>query len=202
VINDLDRIATPIRTYRALSRYRVAALVDVEDLALMRRIDELYMAWRFLGPRRMAAMLRSERRRVNRERVRRLMRRVGIAALGPKPRTTTPAPGHAIYPDLLREMVIDRPHRVWAAHITYIPSGRGFLYLVAVMTGPAGRCWHGSCRTRWTTRAASRGWRRRWCALAGRRSFNTDKGSQFTSAAFAGTLAAAGVRISMDWRGR
>jgi hypothetical protein len=102
-------------------------------LSLIRRIDELYMAWPFLGSRRMAAMLRLEGRLVNRSRVRRLMRRIEIAALGPKPRTSTPARGHEIHPYLLREMLIDRPNQVWSADITYIPIGRGFLYLVAVM---------------------------------------------------------------------
>src|SRR4249919_3384195 len=81
----------------------------------------------------MTAMLRGEGLEVNRKRVRRLMRIMGIAALGPKPRTTKPAPGHEIYPYLLRDLVIDRPNQVWAADITYIPIGRGFLYLVAVM---------------------------------------------------------------------
>jgi putative transposase len=106
---------------------------DDGDLALMRRIDALFMAWPFLGSRRMTAMLRGEGLTVNRKRVRRLMRIMGIAALGPKPRTTKPAPGHEIYPYLLRDLVIDRPNQVWAADITYIPIGRGFLYLVAII---------------------------------------------------------------------
>src|SRR5512134_2376759 len=106
---------------------------DDGDLALMRRIDALFMAWPFLGSRRMTAMLRGEGLTVNRKRVRRLMRIMGIAALGPKPRTTRPAPGHKIYPYLLRDLVIDRPNQVWAADITYIPIGRGFLYLVAII---------------------------------------------------------------------
>jgi putative transposase len=81
----------------------------------------------------MTAMLRAEGLTVNRKRVQRLMRLMGIEALGPKPRTTKPAPGHKIFPYLLREMVIDRPNQVWAADITYIPMGRGFLYLVAIL---------------------------------------------------------------------
>ena len=152
----------------------------------MRRIDELFMAWPFLGSRRMTAMLRAEGLTVNRKRVQRLMRRMGIAALGPKPRTTKPAPGHKIFPYLLRDLVIDRPNQVWAADITYIPIGRGFLYLVAVID--------------WASRAVL-AWRLSntmdvaFCvdaleeALArfGRPEiFNTDQGSQFTSAAFTG----------------
>jgi putative transposase len=147
-------------------------------------------------------MLRAEGLMVNRKRVQRLMRRMGIAALGPKPRTTKPAPGHRIFPYLLRDLVIDRPNQVWAADITYIPIGRGFLYLVAIID--------------WASRAVL-AWRLSntmdvaFCvdaldeALArfGRPEiFNTDQGSQFTSAAFTGRLAGAGIRISMDGRGR
>jgi putative transposase len=106
---------------------------DDDDLAMMRRIDELFTAWPFLGSRRITAMLRTEGHVVNRKRVRRLMRKMGIAALGPKPRTTKPAPGHKIFPYLLRGLAIERPNQVWCADITYIPIGRGFLYLVAVM---------------------------------------------------------------------
>ena len=106
---------------------------DDDDLTLMRRIDALFTSWPFLGSRRMTAMLRTEGHGINRKRVQRLMRRMGIAALGPKPRTTKPAPGHKIFPYLLRGLAIERPNQVWCADITYIPIGRGFLYLVAVM---------------------------------------------------------------------
>jgi putative transposase len=168
----------------------------------MRRIDELFMAWPFLGSRRMAALLNAEGNPVNRKRVQRLMRRMGIAALGPRPRTTKPAPGHKVFPYLMRGLTIDRPNQVWAADITYVPIGRGFLYLVAVID--------------WASRAVL-AWRlsntmdTAFCVSAleeamarfGRPEiFNTDQGSQFTSAAFTGTLAASGIRISMDGRGR
>jgi putative transposase len=127
---------------------------------------------------------------------------MGIEALGPKPRTSKPAPGHRIYPYLLRDMTIERPNQVWAADITYIPIGRGFLYLVAVID--------------WASRAVL-SWRlsntmdASFCLAAldealaryGRPEiFNTDQGSQFTAAAFTGALLEAGVRISMDGRGR
>jgi putative transposase len=182
--------------------YRSRCPANDNDLALMRRLDELFTAWPFLGSRRMTAMLRAEEQVINRKRVQRLMRRMGIAALGPKPRTTKPAPGHQIFPYLLRGMVIDRPNQVWAADITYIPLGRGFLYLVAIID--------------WASRAVL-SWRLSntmdvsFCVAALEEAlarfgtpaiFNTDQGSQFTSAAFTGTLAAAGVRISMDGRGR
>jgi putative transposase len=177
--------------------YRAPRRVNGGDLALT-----LFTAWPFLGSRRMALMLDANGQPINRKRMQRLMRRMGIAALGPKPRTTKPAPGHKIFPYLLRNLAIDRPNQVWAADITYVPIGRGFLYLVAVMD--------------WASRAVL-AWRLSntmdvsFCvgaleeALArfGRPEiFNTDQGSQFTSTAFTGTLAAAGIRISMDGRGR
>jgi putative transposase len=130
------------------------------------------------------------------------MRRMGIAALGPKPRTTKPAPGHKIFPYLLRNLVIERPNHVWAADITYVPIGRGFLYLVAIID--------------WASRAVL-AWRLsntmdvRFCLAALEEAlarfgkpeiFNTDQGSQFTSGDFTGMLATAGIRISMDGRGR
>ena len=182
--------------------YRPPVPANDNDLALMRRIDELFTAWPFLGSRRMTAMLRAEGHAVNRKRVQRLMRKMGIAALGPKPRTTKPAPGHKIFPYLLRGLAIERPNQVWCADITYIPIGRGFLYLVAIMD--------------WASRAVL-SWRMSntmdtsFCVAAleealarfGRPDiFNTDQGSQFTSAAFTGVLIAAGMRISMDGRGR
>src|SRR5579864_8650227 len=182
--------------------YRLPSAANDDDLALLRRIDELFTAWPFLGSRRMAAMLRAEGHAINRKRVQRLMRKMGIAALGPRPRTTKPAPGHKIFPYLLRHLAIDRPNQVWAADITYVPIGRGFLYLVAVID--------------WASRAVL-AWRLSntmdvsFCVSAleealarfGRPDiFNTDQGSQFTSTAFTGMLAAAGIRISMDGRGR
>jgi putative transposase len=100
--------------------YRPPPANDDADLALMRRIDELFMAWPFLGLRRLVAMLRAEGCRVNRTRGQRLMRLMGIAALGPKPRTSKPAPGHNVFPYLLRGLAIERPNHLWCADITYI----------------------------------------------------------------------------------
>ncbi len=208
-----DRRAMLDRADKSLSVRRQCALLSVarsgvyrthkpandNDAAPMRRIDELFTAWPFLGSRRMAAMLGMP---VNRKWVQRLMRLMGIAALGPKPRTSKPAPGHRIYPYLLRNLTIERANHVWAADITYIPIGRGFLYLVAIID--------------WASRAVL-AWRLSntidvsFClaALEEARAkfgkpeiFNTDQGSQFTSAAFTGALAKAGVAISMDGRGR
>src|SRR5258705_10969898 len=182
--------------------YRPPRPANDNDLALMRRIDELFTALPFLVSRRMNCMLKAEGLQVNLKRVQRVMRKMGIAALGPKPNTTKPAPGNKSYPYLLRNMTIDRPNQVWAADITYLPIGRGFLYLVAIID--------------WASRAVL-AWRisntmdTSFCLAAlddalaryGRPEiFNTDQGSQFTSAAFTGALAGAGIKISMDGRGR
>ena len=182
--------------------YRPKAEPNADDLALMRRIDELHLELPFYGSRRMAFELNGQGRGVNRKRVRRLMRLMGIEALVPRPGTSKAAPGHKIYPYLLRGLAITEPNHVWACDITYIPMARGFLYLVAIID--------------WASRAVL-SWRlsntmdTRFCVEAledamarhGRpRIFNTDQGAQFTSAAFTAKLEAAGIAISMDGRGR
>ena len=181
--------------------YRAPRSANDNDLALMRRIDELYTAWPFLGSRRMTALLRAGGHPINRKRVQRLMRRMGIAALGPKPRTTKPAPGHKIFPYLLCNLVIEQPNHVWAADITYVPIERGFLYLVAIID--------------WASRAVL-AWRLSntmdvgFCHAALEEAlarfgkpaiFNTDQGSQFTSAGFTGLLLGNDIAVSMDGRG-
>jgi len=172
------------------------------NLALMRRIDELFLKYPFYGSRQMVRQLRREGLCAGRHRVRRLMRLMGLQAIYQAPRTSAPHPAHRIYPYLLGGLAIDRPDRVWCADITYIPVQRGFLYLVAVMD--------------WATRHVL-AWRlsntmdAAFCvealdeALAryGRPEiFNTDQGSQFTSSDFTGALKTASVEISMDGRGR
>jgi putative transposase len=107
--------------------------VSVDDLAVMRRMDELYLACPFYGSRRMVAVLRREGWAVNRKRVRRLMRLMGLWAIYQKPNTSRQHPEHKVYPYLLRGLTIDRPNQVWCADITYIPMANGFVYLVAVM---------------------------------------------------------------------
>ena len=182
--------------------YRPAPMTGADDLSLMRRIDELHLKWPFYGSRRMVFELNQAGYGINRKRVQRLMRVMGIEALVPRPGTSKAAPGHKIYPYLLRGVSITEPNHVWASDITYIPMAQGFLYLVAIID--------------WASRAVL-AWRlsntidSSFCveALAeallrhGKpRIFNTDQGAQFTSAAFTGKLEAAGVAISMDGRGR
>ncbi len=113
--------------------YRAKPEHDADELLLMRRIDPVFVAWPFYGSRRIAATLSTGGEKVNRKRVQRLMRVMGIAALGRKPRTSKRGPGHKIYPYLLRDVRIERVNQVWCADITYIPMRRGFLYLVTVM---------------------------------------------------------------------
>lgn len=154
------------------------------------------------GSRRMTAMLNGEGCRINRKRVQRLKRKMGIAALGPKPRTTKPASGHKIFSYLLRHMMIDRANQVWATDITYVPIGQGFLYLVAIIDWASRAVvawrWSNTMDTSFCVSALEEALAR----FGGPEIFNTDQSSQFTSAAFTGTLAAACVRISMDGHGR
>ena len=182
--------------------YRPIPATCADDLAMMRRIDELHLKWPFYGSRRMVFELNQAGHGINRKRVQRLMRVMGIEALVPRPGTSKAAPGHKIYPYLLRGVSITEPNHVWASDITYIPMALGFLYLVAIID--------------WATRAVL-AWRLSntmdtgFCiaaldeALARHgtpKIFNTDQGAQFTSAAFTGRLEAAGIAISMDGRGR
>jgi putative transposase len=182
--------------------YRPKPVTTADDLALMRRIDELHLELPFYGSRRMMFELNKEGRGVNRKRVQRLMRVMGIEALVPRPGTSKAAPGHKIYPYLLRGLTITEPNHVWAADITYIPMAHGFLYLGAIID--------------WASRAVL-AWRLSntidsgFCVAALEEAllrhgkpkiFNTDQGSQFTSAAFTGKLEAAAIAISMDGRGR
>ena len=173
-----------------------------ENLALMRRIDDLFLKYPFYGSRQMTRQLRREGIFVGRHRVRRLMGLMGLQAIYQAPRTSHPHPEHRVYPYRLKGLTIEHPDHVWCADITYIPVRRGFLYLVAVMD--------------WASRHVL-AWRlsntmdTSFCVSAlngafdtyGRpKIFNTDQGSQFTSFEFTGILKDAAVTISMDGRGR
>jgi putative transposase len=172
-----------------------------ENLALMRLIDRQYLETPFYGAPRMTWWLQQQGYGVNEKRVARLMRVMGLQATLPGPHTSRPHPEHRVYPYLLRGLSIEAPNEVWCADLTYIPVRRGFLYLVAVMD------WYSRYVIAWDV---SNSMESEFCADVLARAlatgcpgiFNTDQGSQFTSDAFTGPLLAAGVRISMDGRGR
>jgi len=172
-----------------------------EDVEMMNRIDQVYTQYPYYGTRRIREAMRREGIRANRKRIQRLMRQMGIEGVTPKRNTSRPAPGHQVYPYLLRGLAVDRPDQVWCADITYVRVGSGFVYLCAVMD------WYSRRVLSWelsNTPDSS------FCVEALRAAlqygtpeiFNTDQGSQFTSEAFTGVLQSAGVRISMDGRGR
>jgi len=174
--------------------------ISEDDIILMKLIDRQYLVTPFYGARKIAAWLKSQEYSVNRKRIRRLMRLMGLKAIYRRPRTSKPGPGHKIYPYLLGSMKIIRPNQVWAADITYIPMARGFLYLVAIID--------------WYTRYVL-SWRLSntldadFCVEALEEAlrkgkpdiFNTDQGSQFTSEAFTGLLERHGIKVSMDGKG-
>src|SRR5271170_4857459 len=184
------------------SLYYRPAPVSADDLAVMRRMDELHLAWPFYGSRRMTAVLRREGRPVNRKRIKRLMRIMALEAIYQQPNTSRKHPDHKVYPYLLRGLVIDRPNQVWCADITYIPMARGFVYLVAVMDWFSRRvlAWRVSISldTSFCVEALQAALER----YGQPDIFNTDQGVQFTSTDFVVELEAREVRVSMDGKGR
>jgi putative transposase len=213
------------RQHPALSTLRQCALMGIsrssvyyrprapsqKGLALMKQIDKQYLVTPFYGSRRMKVWLDRQGHRVNRKRIQRLMRTMGLQAIYRRPRTSQPGPGHKVYPYLLGGMEITRANQVWAADITYIPMAKGFLYLVAIMD------WYSRYVVAWrlsntlqhpatpcNTLDAD------FCVEALEEAlgkgkpeiFNTDQGSQFTSEAFTGLLLERSIQISMDGKGR
>jgi putative transposase len=175
--------------------------VAAAELAIMRRIDALHLDYPFAGSRMLRDLLRGEGVVIGRERVTTLMRRMGIAALYRRPNTSQPAPGHKIYPYLLRGLAVERPNQVWAMDITYIPMARGFVYLAAVVDWFSRRvlAWRLSItlEVEFCLEAVEEA-----LAKHGRpEMFNTDQGSQFTSGPFTALLLRNAIAISMDGRG-
>ena len=176
--------------------------VDELDLTLLGLIDAQYTEHPFYGSRRMVVSLRKQGHEVNRKRVQRLMRILGLAGMAPGPATSKPHPEHKVYPYLLRGVAVTRPNQVWSTDITYIRLAHGFAYLVAIID------WYSRRVLAWRL---SNTLEAGFCVdcledalrVHGRPAvFNTDQGSQFTSAAFTGVLLDAGIAISMDGRGR
>ncbi len=196
----LTRQAQVLKLSRSSLYYRPEP-VSPADLAIMRRMDELHLDYPFAGSRMLRDLLRGEGVQIGRAHVITLMKRMRIEAIYRRPNTSKPAPGHKIHPYLLRGLTVDRPDQAWAMDISYIPMARGFVYLAAVID--------------WFTRRVL-AWRvsitmeldfcleavEEAIALHGKPEiFNTDQGSQFTSAAFTGLLADHGIAISMDGKG-
>lgn len=174
--------------------------VSEEDLNLMKMIDRQYLATPFYGARKIAVWLKHKGQVVNRKRVRRLMRMMGLKAIYRRPRTSMPAAGNKIYPYLLNGVKITRPNQVWAADITYIPMAHGFLYLVAIIDVYSRYvlAWRlsNSLDADFCAEALKEALRKGTPEI-----FNTDQGTQFTGKAFTGTLEQHGIRISMDGKG-
>ena len=181
--------------------YLPPAAESEENLRLMRLIDEQYLKTPFYGSRRMTAFLERRGEAVNRKRIRRLMALMGLEALHPKPRTTTPAPDARAYPYLLRDRVLTHINEVWSSDITYIPMKHGFMYLTAVIDR------YSRYVLSWRLSNTLEG---RFCLealeealrLGSPEIFNTDQGSQFTSREYTGRLEEAGIAVSRDGRGR
>jgi putative transposase len=183
------------------SVYYLPRPVSAADLAVMRRMDELHLELPFAGSRMLRDLLNAEGVVSGRRHVATLMKRMGIEAIYRKPNTSKPAPGHKIYPYLLRNVPVIRPNQVWAMDITYIPMARGFVYLAAVVD------WFSRRVLAWRLSITMEA---EFCiealdeALARHGQpeiFNTDQGSQFTSASFTGVVLKAGIAISMDGKG-
>ena len=195
-----------VRQARALgisrgSIYSLPRPVSPADLAIMRRIDELHLEFPFAGSRMLRDLLRQEGIEIGRQHVATLMKKMAIEAIYRRPNTSKPAPGHKIYPYLLRKMAIVQPNQVWATDISYIPMAKGFVYLVAIVD------WFSRKVLAWRVSITMEA---DFCVEALEEAlarygkpqiFNTDQGSQFTSMAFTGVLLREEIAISMDGRG-
>ena len=183
------------------SVYYAPQPVSAADLTIMRRIDELHLDYPFAGSRMLRDLLNGEGIAVGRDQVRAMMRRMGIEAIYRRPNTSKPGAGHKIYPYLLRSLIVERPNQVWAMDITYVPMARGFVYLAVVLDWFSRRVlsWRVSITMEvdFCLEAVAEALARHGKPEI----FNTDQGSQFTSTAFTGLLAAHDIAISMDGRG-
>jgi len=183
------------------SVYYLPRPVPASDLALMRRMDELHLEFPFAGSRMLRDLLNAEGITIGRRHVATLMKRMDITALYRRPNTSKPAPGHKVYPYLLRNLAVTRPNQVWAMDITYIPMARGFVYLAAVVDWFSRRvlAWRVSItlEAEFCIEAVTEALARHGKPEI----FNSDQGSQFTSADFTGLLLERGIAISMDGRG-
>ena len=184
------------------SVYYEPVVPDAEEWALMRRIDELHLQHPFFGSRMITQTLKAEGPVINRKRVQRLMRLMGLESTAPQPTTSTPAPDHPVYPYLLRGLTIARPNQVWATDITYIPMARGFAYLVAIIDWYSRRVLAWRLSNTLDTGFCIEALRDALAHFGRPTIFNTDQGSQFTAGGFTRVLRDRGIKISMDGKGR
>lgn len=181
---------------------RVPKQVDEMDLELLRLIDEQYTRRPFYGSRKMVSFLETRGHRVNRKRVQRLMRILGLTGMAPGPDTSRPHPQHKVYPYLLRGVDVTRPNQVWSTDITYIRLAHGFVYLVAVIDWYSRRVLSWRISNTMDTAFCVDCLEEALQRFGNPGIFNTDQGCQFTSESFTGVLKARGIAISMDGRGR
>ncbi|WP_193385385.1 IS3 family transposase [Rhizobium sp. CF122] len=171
------------------------------DLTLMRRIDELHLDYPFAGSRMLQGLLKAEGLQTGRLHVATLMRKMGIEAIYRRPNTSKPAPGHKVYPYLLRKLAVTRPNQVWAMDISYVPMARGFVYLCAVVDWFSRRVLSWRLSITMETAFCIEAVEEALCRYGRPEIFNTDQGSQFTSIDFTSVLKKAGIEISMDGKG-
>src|SRR5262245_15739205 len=181
--------------------YYLPRPVSAPDLALMRRLDQLHLEHPFMGARMLRDQLLREGISVGRRHVRTLMQRMGIEALAPQPGTSKRAPGHKVYPYLLRDLAITRPNQVWALDTTYIPMAHGFVYLTAVVDVASRRALAHRVAITLEAIHAKEVFEEAVAKYGSPEIVNTDQGSQFTAEEFTGAVLAAGCKLSMDGRG-
>jgi putative transposase len=196
----LTRQAQLLDLSRASLYYEPVGVCEA-DLQLMRRLDELHLQWPFLGSRMLRDMLRLEGIPVGRKHVATLMRKMGIEAIYRRANTSRRHPRHAIYPYLLRNLIIERPNQVWASDVTYIPMARGFVYLVAVMDWYSRKVLSWRISNSMTADFCVEALEEAIARYGAPEIFNTDQGSQFTASSFIQVLQKHQIRISMDGRG-
>jgi putative transposase len=196
----VTRQAELLELSRSAVYYRPVPISD-DDLALMRRIDELHLEHPFAGSRMLKRMLQDDGFDVGRTHVRTLMRRMGIKAIYRRPRTSRPHPGHRVFPYLLRGQVIDRPNQVWALDITYLPMKRGFVYLVTVLDWATRRVLGWQLSNTLTADFCVEALETAMARYGVPEIVNTDQGAQFTSEEFVSTVLDSGAELSMDGKG-
>ena len=197
VVRQCQLLAVPRSTF-----YYQRQGIAEDDLALMRLIDECHLKHPYYGSRRIRGWLEDRGQRVNRKRVQRLMRSMGITALYPKRNLSRRNQAHRIYPYLLRGLPIERPNQVWAADVTYVPMAKGFLYLVAIIDWYSRKVLSWQLSNTLDADLCIEALQQALATYGQPEIFNTDQGCQFTSEAFTSVLQAHGIRISMDGKGR